>query len=435
VERVVRPARRLEGTLIPPGDKSISHRALLLNAIAGGDAVVENFLDGEDCRATLRCLRSLGVEVREEGMAGEGLRLRVSGRGLDGLAESEDVLDAGNSGTTMRLMAGLLAGRPFLSVLTGDASLRSRPMGRVVEPLRSMGATVAGRRGDTLAPLVIRGGRLHAVDYRLPVASAQVKSAVLLAGLYADGVTAVHEPAPTRDHTERMLEAMGAPVEAGGCTVRIRRPDAALRPLSLRVPGDISSAAPWLVAGAVHPEAELRVVGVGLNPTRTGALEVLQAMGADLEVLEERVVGGEPVGDVVVRSSRLRGAEIGGGLVPRAIDELPVLALAAVFAEGTTVIRDAGELRLKESDRIAAVAGELRKLGADVVETEDGMVIRGTGRLEGARCGSHGDHRLAMVLGTAGLLAVGETVVEDAEATEVSYPSFWEHLDGIALRT
>lgn len=436
MDRVVRPARRLEGTIIPPGDKSISHRALLLNAVAQGEAVVENFLDGEDCRATLRCLRALGVEVHEEDQGGEGARLRVRGRGLDGLTESPDVLDCANSGTTMRLLSGLLAGQPFLSVLTGDASLRARPMGRVIEPLRAMGATVLGRGADTLAPLAVRGGGLHAIQYHLPVASAQVKSAVLLAGLYTEGETLVREPAPTRDHTERMLVAMGAPVEADGGTVRVRRPAAPLRPLSLRVPGDLSAAAFWLAAAAIHPDAELRLVGVGLNPTRTGVIDILRAMGADIQVLEERTVGGEPVGDLRVRSSRLRGVEVGGDeLVSRSIDELPAVALAAACAEGTTVIRDAGELRVKETDRIATVAGELRRLGADVLEREDGMVIRGTGRLRGARCRSHGDHRLAMLMGVAGLVAGGETVVEDAEVAAVSYPAFWEHLSGVAVRS
>ncbi|HEY8491930.1 MAG TPA: 3-phosphoshikimate 1-carboxyvinyltransferase [Dehalococcoidia bacterium] len=432
MDRVVRPARRLEGTVIPPGDKSISHRALLLNAVAGGEAVVENVLDGEDCRATARCLRALGVEVREEGRAGEGERLRVQGRGLDGLRESADVLDCGNSGTTMRLLAGLLAGQPFLSVLTGDASLRSRPMGRIVEPLRALGATVLGRRDGTLAPLAVRGGALHGSRYRLPVASAQVKSALLLAGLYAEGETEVQEPAPTRDHTERMLAAMGAPVTAAGGSVRIRRPTAPLRPLSLRVPGDLSAAAFWLVAASIHPDAELSVLGVGLNPTRTGIIDVLRAMGADIQILAERTEGGEPVGDLRVRSARLRGVEVGGDLVPRSIDELPAVALAAVFGHGTTVIRDAAELRVKETDRIATVTAELRRLGAEISETADGMVIRGTGRLTGARCRSHGDHRLAMLLGVAGLVAEGETVVEGAETAAVSYPTFWEHLNGVA---
>jgi 3-phosphoshikimate 1-carboxyvinyltransferase len=428
-ERVVRRPARLRGMVRLPGDKSISHRAVLFGAIAEGESRVENFLFGADCLSTVACIRALGVEAVFAD-APEGRVLIVRGVGLDGLREPADVLDCGNSGTTMRLLTGLLAGRPFLSVLTGDASLRGRPMARVLEPLRAMGAHVHGRDGDRLPPLVIAPARLSGTRHRLAVASAQVKSALVLAGLCAEGETWVQEPAPSRDHTEGMLAAMGAPLTVDGTTLRVRRPDRPLRPLRLRVPGDISSAAFWLVAGACHPDAEVRVEAVGLNPTRAGVIEALRAMGADLTVAHERLEGGERIGDVTVRSSRLHGTVIAGDLIPRLIDEVPVLALAAAVADGDTIVRDAAELRVKETDRIATTTTELGRLGARIEPAADGMVIHGGGpaSLRGARCRSHGDHRLAMTLAVAGLLADGETIVEDAGAVDVSYPAFWQDL-------
>ena len=430
MEERIRAPRRLRGTVVVPGDKSISHRAALLNAVASGPAVVENFLCAEDCLATLECLRALGVtwSLEDDGAG----RLRIEGVGRGGLRESEDVLDARNSGTTMRLLAGLLAGQPFLSILSGDSSLRSRPMDRIVEPLRGMGAEVWGRSGDSLPPIAIRGGRLKGLRYRLPVASAQVKSAVLLAGLHAEGETAIEEPVATRDHTERMLRAMGACLERAGDVVRLAPPRAELNPVSLRVPGDISAAAFWMVAAALHPDAELCLPGVGVNFTRSGIIDVLRAMGADLEVGDEREQGGEPVADIVVRSSRLSPVAIEGEVVPRLIDEVPALAVAAALTPGRTVIRGAGELRVKESDRIASTAAGLRCLGARVEELPDGLVVEGVEQLGGGRCQSHGDHRLAMALAVAGLLARGETVVEDADATAVSYPNFWQDLRRLA---
>jgi 3-phosphoshikimate 1-carboxyvinyltransferase len=405
----------------------------MFGAIAEGESRVENFLFGADCLSTVACLRALGVDAAfEEGP--EGRILVIHGVGLNGLREPENVLDCGNSGTTMRLLAGLLAGQPFLSVLTGDASLRSRPMARVLNPLRAMGANVRGRQGGRLAPLVLGESTLTGARHQLPVASAQVKSALVLAGLYAENETWVQEPSNSRDHTETMLTAMGAPVFADGTTVRVHRPEHPLRPLTLRVPGDISAAAFWLVAAACHPDAEVTVLGAGLNPTRAGVVEALRAMGADLALSNERVEGGELVGDITVRSSRLHGTVIEGALIPRAIDEIPVLALAAALAEGDTIVRDAAELRVKETDRIATTATELGALGAHIEPAPDGMVIRGGARLRGARCQSHGDHRLAMTLAVAGLLAEGETVIEDAGAVEVSYPAFWqdlEHLTGL----
>lgn len=425
--RIVRRPSALRGSITLPGDKSISHRAAMFGAIAEGETRVENFLFGADCLSTVACMRALGVEAAfEEGP--EGRVLVIQGAGLEGLREPGDVLDCGNSGTTMRLLSGLLAGQPFLSVLTGDASLRSRPMARVLDPLRAMGANVRGRQGGRLAPLVLGESALTGTRQRLNVASAQVKSALVLAGLFAEGETWVQEPANSRDHTEAMLTAMGAPLAADGTTVRVRRPERPLQPLTLRVPGDISGAAFWLVAAACHPDAEITVQGVGLNPTRAGVIEALRAMGADLMIHNERVEGGEAVGDITVRSSRLRGTMLEGSLIPRAIDEIPILALAAAIAEGDTMVRDAAELRVKETDRIATTAGELAALGASIEAAPDGMVIHGGARLRGARCRGHGDHRLAMTLAVAGLLADGETEIEDAGAVEVSYPAFWQDL-------
>ncbi|GBD14450.1 3-phosphoshikimate 1-carboxyvinyltransferase 1 [bacterium HR25] len=425
MERLVRPARRLRGTVTPPGDKSISHRAAILNAIASGPATVDNFQRGADCLATLRCLRLLGVPWRWQGPD----TLRIEGVGPHGLREPPAPLDCRNSGTTMRLLAGLLAPQPFFSVLTGDASLRSRPMGRVVEPLRLMGAEVWGRQGGSLAPLAVQGRPLRGIHYRLPMASAQVKSALLLAGLYAEGETTLVEPAPSRDHTERMLRAMGAPLQESEVGISVRPLGDGLRPLSLVVPGDISAAAYWLVAALVHPDAEVRVEGVGVNPTRTGILDALRLMGADIRLENETVRGGEPVADLIARSSRLRGIVVSGELIPRLIDEIPVLALAALHAEGETVVRDAAELRAKESDRLRTTAQELRRLGGDIEELPDGLRIRGGRRLQGGKVRSHGDHRLAMTLAVAGLVAQGETIISNYEAVVVSYPRFWDELD------
>ena len=430
MERVVRRPDKLSGCVVPPADKSISHRALILNGVARGSATVTNLSSGGDVMATLRCLRALGVSVQCSTDSAGRVRHRVKGVGRYGLKEPGDVLNAGNSGTTVRLLAGLLSAQPFLSVFTGDRSLRSRPMDRVVTPLRMMGAQLWGRGGDSLAPLSIRGGPLHGIEYTLPMASAQVKSAILLAGLYARGETVVHQPALSRDHTERMLRAMGAEVSSRGLVLAIRPGE--LQAVDVSVPADMSAAACWLVAAICHPCAEISLPGVGLNPGRTGILEALSAMGARISIEERRGQGSEPVGDLVAQSSSLRGVEVGGELVPRVVDEIPLLAVAACFAEGTTVVRDASELRVKESDRIGTTVRELSRMGADIEERPDGMVIRGTGRLVGARCRSYGDHRLAMALGVAGLLAEGETVVRGAQAAAATYPSFWEDLQELA---
>jgi 3-phosphoshikimate 1-carboxyvinyltransferase len=425
--RVVRSAARLRGELRVPGDKSISHRSLMFNAVAEGEASVSNLGPGADLRSTARCLRSMGLAIEQA----EDGSFRIRGAGLHGLREPEDVLDCGNSGTTMRLLAGLLAGQRFLSILTGDESLRSRPMKRVIDPLRLMGGRLWARRGDTLPPVAIQGSPLRGIDYSLPVASAQLKSAILLAGLYAEGPTTVRETHPSRDHTERMLRAQGADLAVADGAITLR-PGRTLKAIDVDVPGDISSAAFWLVAAAAHPDSEVVVRDVGINPGRTGVLEALRRMGADVEVIERGERGGEPVADLVARSSALRGIEIGGEIIPSLLDEIPVLAVAAALATGETRISGASELRVKETDRLSAVASELAKLGARVDELPDGLVIYGGGRLRGATTLSFGDHRMAMSMAVAGLVAAGETVIEGAGAADVSYPSFWYDLDVIS---
>ena len=399
----------------------------MLGALASGRSTVRRFLISEDTQSTLSCLRALGIDCRLE-EEGQGVAtLAISGVGLRGLREPDDVLDAGNSGTTLRLISGILSGQPFLSVLTGDASLRSRPVDRVIEPLRLMGAQLQARDNDRLPPLTIRGGGLRAIRYRLPVPSAQVKSAVLLAGLFAKEETIIEEPIATRDHTERMLRAMGADVRREGPGVRLD-PPSELSALDLEVPGDMSAAAFWLAAAAVHPDAEITLSKVGVNPTRAGLLDVLSRMGADIDIGEQRLAGEEPVADITVRGSQLEGIEVAGDMIPRLIDELPALAVAATFARGRTVVRDAAELRVKETDRIAAITTQLRLLGATIEERPDGFVIEGGGGLRGANVSGGGDHRLTMALAMAGLLAEGETVVEDEESVAVSYPNFWQDL-------
>ncbi len=409
----------LRGTVTVPGDKSISHRAVMLGALADGDTHISGFLMGEDCLSTIDCFRKMGVQidVRDGGVT-------VHGVGLHGLRAPEGPLYTGNSGTTTRLLSGILAAQPFPVSMTGDASIEQRPMGRIITPLREMGADIRGRDGK-YCPLHIAPAALHGVRYEMPVASAQLKSAILLAGLYADGVTEVVEPAPSRDHTERMLRAMGVQVEQDGCRVAVHAP-LALRACSIEVPGDISSAAFFLAAGAIVPGSELTVKNVGINPTRDGVLEVLRAMGADITCTNVRDAA-EPVADLTVRASALHGTEIGGPLIPRLIDELPVLAVAAAFAEGETVIRDAQELKVKESNRIAAMVAELTRAGVDCTETADGMVIRG-GRPRGAAFETYRDHRIAMSMAVLALGAAGESEILDPGVVSISYPGFFDTL-------
>ncbi|OGW49777.1 MAG: 3-phosphoshikimate 1-carboxyvinyltransferase [Nitrospirae bacterium GWC2_57_9] len=419
---VIKPSGGVKGEVVLPGDKSISHRSVLFASIADGDTTINGFLTGEDTLNTARAVQSLGITVDGLGSS----HLVVRGKGLDGLSEPASVLDLGNSGTGMRLIAGLLAGQDFFSILTGDQYLRKRPMARIVEPLRMMGAAIEGRSGGRLAPLAIRGGgrRTKAIDFNGPVASAQVKSALLLAGLYADGVTTVQEPSKSRDHTERMFSFFGVDIRVEGTKVSVKGRQA-LRPKGVvEIPADISSAAFFMVAACIVPGSDLLIRNVGVNPTRTGVIDVLSAMGADIALESRREQAGEPVADIRVRYRKLRATEVSGEVIPRAIDEIPVLSVAAAFAEGTTVIRDAAELRVKESDRIATMAAELAKTGVLVRELPDGMEITGRDRLKGAVCESHGDHRIAMSMAIAGLAADNETVIRDAAWIDTSFPGF-----------
>ncbi len=428
MELTINPAKSLRGQVAVPGDKSVSHRAVMFGALAEGITEIEGFLAGEDCLSTVSCLRKLGVTIDE---TAEG-SLKVHGKGLQGLAESGEVLDVGNSGTTMRLLLGILAGQPFFSVLTGDPSIRRRPMARVTLPLAKMGARILGRQDGNLAPLGVRGGNLQPIAYESPVASAQVKSAVLLAGLYAKGVTEVNEPYVSRDHTERMLRAFGAKVERAGARVAVEG-FPVLQAQNVKIPGDISSAAFFLVSGSIVRDGEIRLTNVGLNPTRDGILTVLGEMGASIRIENQAEVSGEPVGDLIVRPAELRGVRIGGSLIPRLIDEIPVLAVAAAYAHGVTEIRDAAELKVKESNRIAAAARELVKMGVRVEELSDGLKIWGGKPLQGAAAESSGDHRMAMAMAVAALGAEGVSRINGAEAAAVSFPDFFETLQ--RLRT
>jgi len=416
---IISPGPLLGRTAVP-ADKSITHRSLLFGAIALGVSRVRNVLDSGDCRATLEAVRTLGIRV-EETQPGEWL---IHGRGLRGLREPETVIDCVNSGTSARLLTGLLAGQDFHSVLAGSEQLRKRPMGRVVEPLRQMGADIAGRDRGRLLPLSIRGRQLTGIDYDMPVASAQVKSSLLLAGLYSQGLTVVREPGPARDHTERMLTAMGAPITRRGPIITSESPKQPLRPLDLAIPGDFSSAAFLLAAGVTVPGSTVSISNVGVNPTRRGLLDLLVEMGADISMDNWSESGGEPVGDLHARHAELRSVTVGGADIVTLIDELPVFAVIATQARGETVIKDAAELRVKETDRIATTVAELRKLGAQIEETPDGFIVQGPTRLQGARVDSHGDHRLAMALAVAGLMAEGATAIAGAECIPDSFPGF-----------
>ncbi len=423
------PARSLQGVVQVPGDKSISHRALLFGAIAEGTTRITGLLPAEDPLSTAACLRAMGVTISA---IEAGQLVSVEGVGLDGLREPEDVLDCGNSGTTMRLMLGLLAGRDGRHfVLTGDGSLRRRPMQRVGGPLAQMGALISGRSGGNLAPLAIQGQQLRGATIRTPVASAQVKSALVLAALTATGDTTVIEPVQSRDHSERMLRAFGAQLSVGGpgLTEVTVTPGASLRGQDVIVPGDISSAAFWLVAGAITPGADLTVQNVGLNPSRTGVLDVLAQMGARIELLNGREVAGEPVGDLRVTHGPLQAFTIGADLIPRLVDEIPVLSVAACYAEGISRVSGAEELRVKETDRLAVMARQLGAMGARIEEFADGLTIEGGGALHGADVDSETDHRVAMSLAVAAQVAHGPTQLHRPEAAAVSYPGFWEDLE------
>ena len=421
---IARP-RSLRGEITAPGDKSVSHRAVIFNALSNTNtARITNFSPGADCSSTEQIMKSLGVEItRKLGDKDAGDTLTVKGVGLEGLVEPDDILDAGNSGTTTRLMSGILAGQDFLSVLTGDQSLKTRPMGRVVNPLTTMGAKISGRANNTLAPLVFHGGSLRGINYDMPVASAQLKSCLLLAGLRADGITNLSQPAESRDHTERMLSAMGAELKKEGLNLILQPSE--LETIDVEVPGDISSAAFWMIAAVCHPDAELLIRNVGVNPTRSGIITALKSMNARLELMDQRQVAGEPVADVLVKTSDLKGIELSGEIVPLLIDEIPVIAVAAALAEGETVIKDAQELRVKESDRIESSISWLRASGINAEGTADGMIIAGNEKINGGSFQSYDDHRLAMSLGIAGLISEQPITISDPDVAAISYPGFW----------
>lgn len=409
----------LRGEFIPPGDKSISHRAIIIGSLTEGETIVRGFLSCDDTLSSVKAIGMLGVPIEVEDDT-----VKIKGRGLFGLNEPEDFIDAGNSGTTARLISGLLSAQRFFSTVTGDKYLRVRPMERVVKPLTLMGAKIWGREGGKKLPLAIKGDKLSPIRYELPVASAQVKSAILLAGLYAEGETEVVEPVPTRDHTERMLSYLGVDVRRNGRGIKVKS-GGTLKGGEIVVPADISSATFFIVAALINRDSEILIKDVGINFERTGSIEILKRMGGNIEILNKRELNGEPVGDVLVYSSALRAVEIKGDMIPKAIDEIPVIAVAACFAEGETVIRDAKELRVKETDRIRAMATELKKMGAEVEELEDGMIIRGKESLKGSPCRSWGDHRIAMALAVAGTRARGITEIEGAECVSVSFPRFF----------
>ncbi|UNC92907.1 3-phosphoshikimate 1-carboxyvinyltransferase [Candidatus Contubernalis alkaliaceticus] len=418
MELKIQPKPFIRGKVKVPGDKSISHRAVIFGSLAEGTSEIEGFLQGEDCSRTITCFREMGICIDIEGE-----KVTIQGKGLQGLKEPGDVLDAGNSGTTARLLLGILAGNPFYSVITGDSSLRNRPMGRVVNPLEQMGARFYGRIKSGLLPLTVIGGDLNGINYQSPVASAQVKSCVLLAGLFARGVTSVIEPTLSRDHTEKMLQYFGVPINKQDLKVEIQG-GYRFSGKRVKVPGDFSSAAYIITAAALLPGSDVTVLNVGVNPTRIGLLEVLADMGADIALENKRLENMEPIADIRVKGAQLKGVSIGGSLIPRLIDEIPVLTVAAVLAQGKTEIRDAAELRVKESDRIATMAHELGKMGAGVETLSDGLIINGPQKLKGASCNSHGDHRVAMALAVAGLTAKRETCIKDSQCINISFPDF-----------
>ena len=417
---VIKPSGKLRGEITVPGDKSISHRSVMLGSIAKGDTRISGFLTGEDCLSTIDCFKKLGIDIEVN-----GTDVTVHGKGLKGLSAPAETLDVGNSGTTLRLMSGILSAQPFTTRLTGDSSIQKRPMGRVASPLGLMGAKITSENEKMTAPLTIEGQRLHGIDYTLPVASAQVKSALILAGLYADGETRITEPEATRDHTEIMLNYLGADIRKEGDTIVVR-PAAELKGKDITVPGDISSAAYFIAAALISKDSEVLIKNVGVNPTRTGIITAFKAMGGNIELTNERTVCGEPVADILVRSSRLHGVVIKGAIIPKLIDEIPVIAAAACYASGETVIADAAELRVKESDRIKTMAAELGRMGATVIQTDDGMIILGGIPLHGAVCESYNDHRVAMSVAVAALGAKGETQIKDCGCVDISFPGYFD---------
>ncbi len=414
----ITPKGPLRGTVHVPGDKSITHRALILSALAEGDSTIRGYCRGEDCLNTLSALQKLGIPIEVEPD-----QVHVSGKGLWGLTEPAEPLDCGNSGTGLRLLTGVLAGQQFFTVLTGDASLRSRPMGRIVTPLQLMGAHIQGRKGGSLAPLAVTGSRLKGSDYVSPVSSAQIKSAVLLAGLFAEGETRFSEPLQSRDHTERMFRFLGIPFDVEGNSIRVTGGQS-FQAKDLFVPGDLSAAAFFIVGASIVPDSEVRIPNIGLNPARTGILDILTEMGANIQIDNQRDESGEPVGDLVIRTAQLQGIAIAASQVPKTIDEFPIFCVAAALAKGKTTVTGAEELRVKETDRIQAMATELKKLNVAIEETPDGFVVQGGSSLQGGHCQSHGDHRVAMAIAIAALTAGAPTVIDDTDCIETSFPGF-----------
>lgn len=413
---VIQKIKKAVGQIKVPGDKSISHRAVMLGSLANGVTEISGFLKGADCLSTIDCFRKMGIDIDINGE-----NVTVHGNGLRGLKKPDEMLYTGNSGTTTRLLCGILAGQNFDTSITGDASIQKRPMGRVVKPLSMMGAKIE----NEYCPLYITGTKLHGIDYKMPVASAQVKTAIILAGLYADGETVIHEIEKSRDHTELMLSAMGADLTVDNLDITVK-PTNDLTAVNVDVPGDISSAAFFLVLGAIMPNSQITVINVGINPTRTGIIDVLKDMGADITLENVHTSAGETVADITVRSSSLKGTTVGGDIIPRLIDELPIIAVAAVFADGQTVIKDAQELKVKETNRIRAVVDEFNKCGIDITETDDGMIINGGKSVHGADFKTYGDHRMAMSLTVLAQLADGESTLDDSDCACVSYPTFFD---------
>lgn len=425
MNKTIKSKGNLKGSFSVPGDKSISHRAVMFGSIANGTTTVRGFLTGEDCLSTISCFKKLGIDIKVS-----GTDVTVHGKGLHGLSAPTEILDVGNSGTTLRLISGLLCGQNFNSSITGDASIQKRPMGRVSTPLGKMGAKINGRNedGKLLAPINITGSSLQAITYTLPVASAQVKSAIILASLYAEGTTIIIEPEATRNHTEIMLNYLGANIEHNGTEI-ICHPVKELYGKEIFVPGDISSAAYFMVAGAICENSQITIENVGINPTRTGIITVLINMGADITLLNKKVICGEETADICVRTSKLKGTVIEGDIIPKLIDEIPVIAVAAAMADGTTIIKDAQELKVKESNRIKTVVCELKKMGVDIEETDDGMIINGGKGISGAVCASYDDHRIAMSIAIAALVADGETTITNTQCVDISFPNFFKFIE------
>lgn len=419
MELVIEKIKKLKGNISVPGDKSISHRSLILGSIAQGETRIYNFLNSLDCLKTLECMQALGAEIELD----KDNSVKIKGKGLYGLQEPKDILDVGNSGTTIRLLTGLLSGQNFYSVLNGDNSIRRRPMKRVTQPLRLMGADIWGRKDGQFAPLNVRGNKLNPLHYTLPVASAQVKTALLLAGLYTVGETVIKEPLPTRDHTERMLEIMQAGIKNSPLEIKIKG-GKQLKGTDIFIPGDISSAAYFVAAASMLRDSQIIIKHVGVNPTRTGIIEILNKMGAKINILNYQIKSNEPQADLKIEYSELKGMEIKEEMMPFLIDELPLIAVVATQAQGKTVVSGARELRVKETDRIKAIVSELKKMGAGIEEKEDGFIVTGPSRLKGAVCESYNDHRIAMSLAVAALLAEGKTVIKNSECIDISFPGF-----------